>query len=445
MHVLIVGGGAGGSLMALAVLRRSPSARVTVVDRDGAFGRGLAYGAAVASHHRINAPAVKMGGLTPEDEDGFVRWLTAEGRALEPFDASFVPRAWFGDYLVAQLRAAARAEGRLALRTGAVTSLARQGEGWRAEGPALRIDADRVVLCPGNPPPRRVDPLAQGARWVGDVWRPGALDGIASHASVVVLGTGATAIDAVIELAERGHTGPVTMVSRRGLLPRVDVPPGTYPDFFDPVSEDRSLRAVFRRLRTEARVGAARGVPWQNVLDAFRFHGSTVWQGLDEAEQRRFIRHGRAWWMVHRHRLAPDVSARLAAWLASGWLAVRAARVRSALVTPDGCELQVQRTGTAPEPMAADWVLNCIGPSEEFSRIDDPLWRDLFDRGVVRPGPLGLGVDVDKSLRLRDRTGRSHDHLFAVGLPTRGVFWEVTAVTHIRRQAAALVEHLFPA
>jgi uncharacterized NAD(P)/FAD-binding protein YdhS len=441
-HVAIVGGGAAGCLLALALLRRSPDVHVTVVDRRAAFGRGVAYGAA-AAHHRINVPAFKMGGLFPDDDDGFVRWLAEVGRPTEPFDASFVPRAWFGDYLVAQV-AVAEAGGRLVLRTGEVTSLERNAAGWRSEGPDLAVDADDVVLCPGNPPPRRVDPTADGERLVPDVWGPRALDGVTAEASVLVLGTGATAIDAVLDLAERGHRGPVTMVSRRGLLPLVDVPSLPYPDFFDPALASQGLRAVVRRLREEVRDGVARGAAWQHVVDAFRVHAGAIWLRLGDTDRRRFLRHARAPWMVHRHRLAPDIDTRLDAWRRDGRLTVVAARVRATQVTPDGCAVTVQQAGGPPAVLRADWVLNCIGPSEDFSRLGDPLWTGLFANGVVRPGPFGLGLDVDASLRLRDRDGRAHGDLFTLGLPTRGAFWEVTAVTHIRQQAAELAAHLFP-
>jgi len=441
-HVAIVGGGAAGCLLALALLRRSPEARVTVLDRRAAFGRGVAYGA-TADHHRINVPAHKMGGLFPDDDDGFVRWLETAGRSTASFEASFVPRAWFGDYLVSEV-AAAQAGGRLALRVGEVTSLERRPDGWRCGGDGWEIDADRVVLCPGNPPPRRVDPDAEGVRLVADVWGPRALDGIAVDASVLVLGTGATAIDAVLDLAQRGHRGAVTMVSRRGLLPLVDVPPLPYPDFFDPALASHGLRAVVRRLRKEVRDGVARGAAWQHVVDAFRVHAGAIWLRLGDTDRRRFLRHARAPWMVHRHRLAPDIDTRLDAWRREGRLAVLAGRVRATQVTPDGCAVTVQRAGWAPTVLRADWVLNCIGPSEDFSRLGDPLWRELFADGVVRPGPFGLGLDVDASLRLRDRDGRAHDDLFTLGLPTRGAFWEVTAVTHIRQQAAELAAHLFP-
>ena len=46
---------------------------VTMVDRTGRFGRGLAYSAA-SPWHRLNVPISKMGGSDDDDPDGFGIW-----------------------------------------------------------------------------------------------------------------------------------------------------------------------------------------------------------------------------------------------------------------------------------------------------------------------------------------------------------------------------------
>lgn len=243
--------------------------------------------------------------------------------------------------------------------------------------------------------------------------------------------------------------GTARCFSRRGLLPLVDVPAAPYPDFFSP-SGAPGLRSVMRRLRAEVREAAARGLPWQAVVDALRVHAAALWMQWSPRDRARFLRHVRPWWMVHRHRLAPDVAAQLRAEQAAGTLQVRAARVRAVRAAAPGCAIDLApapmgRTAAAPTTLHAHWALNCVGPSEDFTRLDHPLWQGLLRQGLARGGPLGLGLDVDEQLRLLDRDGRAHADLFALGLPTRGRFWEVTAVVHVRQQAADLVRRLWPA
>ncbi|MDB5371088.1 MAG: hypothetical protein JWP20_2646, partial [Roseomonas sp.] len=70
-------------------------------------------------------------------------------------------------------------------------------------------------------------------------------------------------------------------------------------------------------------------------------------------------------------------------------------------------------------------------------------WREaapvpaLLRRGLARPDPLGLGLDVtgpDGTLRGAD--GQPVPGLRLVGALTRGALWEITAVPEIRIQAA---------
>lgn len=53
MVVAIIGGGAAGTLIALQLAARD--IRTTMFDRRGAFGRGVAYSAALP-WHRLNVP-----------------------------------------------------------------------------------------------------------------------------------------------------------------------------------------------------------------------------------------------------------------------------------------------------------------------------------------------------------------------------------------------------
>ncbi len=87
-------------------------------------------------------------------------------------------------------------------------------------------------------------------------------------------------------------------------------------------------------------------------------------------------------------------------------------------------------------------VINCSGPESDFGRIRDPLVRRLLDKGMVRPDPLSLGLDVTQNCALLDREGAISRRLFAVGPVTKGAFWEMTAVPDIRQQAEYLAGQL---
>ena len=61
--------------------------------------------------------------------------------------------------------------------------------------------------------------------------------------------------------------------------------------------------------RRQMRAAASHGLPWQAVMDAVRPQVQALWRGLPLAERRRFLRHLRPWWDVHRHRIPPRSAA----------------------------------------------------------------------------------------------------------------------------------------
>ena len=442
-NVVIVGGGAAGAFLALALADRLASrCRITMLDRDGRFGRGVAY-SATAPWHRLNIPAAKMGGRNDGDPGGFVDWLVRHGH-LRPGDyaGSFVPRALYGDYLRELLAELAMA-GMLVMRQGTVVAVEPRAHGYAVTTDRAEVmDGDIVALCLGNPPPPPFAGVPASGRWVGDPWQPGALAQIAPQDDVLLIGSGATAVDVTLDLVHRGVGRRIVMLSRKGLLPRSDAPPAAYsgPEQLD-LSAPR-MRSLTRLLRREIKRAAAEGVPWQSVLDAFRVHLVLIWARSNEAERRRFLRHLRSVWLVHRHRLAPDVADLLVRLQSEAVLSVIAGRVAEAQPIGSGYRAIVAERGGSTQALAVDWIVNCAGPEESYQRLADPLVRHLFATGRARPGPLQLGLDVDDCGLLLTREGRPQHGLYVLGPPTRGCFWEITAAPWIRARAASVAEHI---
>ena len=66
---------------------------------------------------------------------------------------------------------------------------------------------------------------------------------------------------------------------------------------------------------------------WRTAVDGLRPHTQTLWRSLPPEERSRLIRHALRYWEVHRHRMAPEVAARIGALQARGWLIVTPGRV----------------------------------------------------------------------------------------------------------------------
>lgn len=441
LRIAIIGGGAAGTLAACQ-LARIPSVRlVTMLDRSGRFGRGLAY-STTSGWHRLNVPAFKMGGSDETDPEGFTRWLKARGHELGPdYADTFVARHLYGDYLCA-LMAPLLASGRVTQQRAQVVAIARDDRQYRllaAEGPTILADA--VVLCIGNQEPSAPARIGLSPRYVNNVWAPGALEGIGVTDDILIIGTGATAVDVALDLNHRGLYGAMVMVSRRGLMPLIDIAPTIDEHPID--AKGMTLRALTRALRRDVERKAQLGIPWQAVIDAFRIAIPSLWMRMSDVDRRCFLRHLRSIWMVHRHRMAPDVAARLAALRDEGRLRVIAARLKVADPTDNGYRATFKLRGSNAEmTLATNWILNCTGPEENYHRVNDPLACSLLATGAARPGPFGLGLDVSEFCQLLNSAGELQPRMYLIGAATRGRFWEVTAVPNIRAQVTTMVQHL---
>ncbi|WP_211909976.1 FAD/NAD(P)-binding protein [Tardiphaga alba] len=351
------------------------------------------------------------------------------------------PRWRYGDYISAHLSEVADA-GVVTTVADTITQIEQQGSGYTLSTQSGdRITADLVFLCLGNPPPSPFPNVQPSHRSITNVWVARALDDIGIDDRVLVIGTGATAVDVVIDLMRRGLRQPITMISRRGLLPLVDAPAETDPDPLETWPE-LTTRGIFAALLKDTRRKLAAGISWQTSIDTFRLQIAGLWADASPAERLRFSRHLRSIWLVHRHRLAPDVAQHLDQLRREQRLDVVAGRLLSAIATPAGYDVTIRKRGGAITTLAPNWILNCTGPEERYDRIGNPLVAAMLDTGFARRGHGGIGLDVDDSCRLLDCNGSAHPGAYVVGHATRGAFWEVTAVSNIRQQVLGIVEAL---
>jgi uncharacterized NAD(P)/FAD-binding protein YdhS len=423
-RVAVVGGGAAGALQALH-LRQAGVADVTLIERAHAPGRGVAYSTR-RPEHLLNVPARRMSALA-DDPDHFTRWFAARAGGG---DEDFAPRMLYGDYLAELLAAAA-----IETVRGEAVDLA--GDVVLADGG--RIAADAVVLAPGNLKPATpggIDPDALGPLWVGDPWAEGIADGLGSGDIVLLLGTGLTAVDAALTLEAAGFPGRIVALSRRGLAPRAH---GPREPMVAPCEElPPSCTAMLRRVR-------ARGeeVGWRSAVHELRSVTQALWGAAGMGERRRFLRHLRPWWDVHRHKVAPAVGETIEEMQSAAKLAVAAGKLVSAEADGDRAVVRFRaRGGEAVETLRVARIVNCTGPEMNIVRSGEPLLYALVAAGRIRPDPLRIGIDVDQDCRALDADGAPSDTLYAIGPMTRGAFWESVAVPDIRGQAARVAARI---
>jgi uncharacterized NAD(P)/FAD-binding protein YdhS len=426
MAVAIVGGGASGTILAAQLARRG--IRSLLIDGSGRMGKGVAYSTNEAAH-LLNVRAEGMSAWAG-DPNHFARRFEAEGGAAR----GFAQRRFFATYL-GEILADAVNGGCTELCGASAVGAARTDDGWLIsfdDGSSAETQA--LVLAVGNQEPEGLAAFAGvGQRFVGNPWgaaaRAAVDDLAASGGAALIVGTGLTMVDLVLSLDAAGHNGRIVALSRRGLIPRAHAD-------FEPASIDRAelppgLRAMFRWLRRRsAEVG------WRAAVDSLRPYSHHLWQALTHDEQRRFLRHVRPWWDVHRHRIAPEVAATVANMIAAGQLEVVAGRIITARDAPARVEVEYRRRGAGQNRTESfEYVFNCTGPLHSIARSKDPLLRSLLGAGEAQPDHLGIGLAIDG-------TCRAGEHLWAVGPLTKGRYWEIIAVPDIRDQAAAVADDI---
>ncbi|RWA63367.1 FAD/NAD(P)-binding protein [Mesorhizobium sp.] len=433
--IIIVGGGASGVVLAAHLLKSAnPDLRVTLIEKRPHFGQGIAY-STLLSAHVLNVRASLMSAYA-DDPGNFARWVLERGLAKPDQGPFYAPRSLYARYLkelLDELEERERETGRLRLIREQTLSISPTPSGVE------------VVLANGTSVVGHLAALA-----TGHDEQPGAFQGRAirmgsdadtaldPEAPVLVLGTGLSMVDAFLSLEQRGHRGAIIAVSRRGLLPSphrkgnpikldiADIPLGTELSYF--VGWFRNL------IRENQKAGG----DWRDVVDGLRPFNQKIWQNWPSSAKRRFVEHTKAWWDIHRHRMAPQVYERVTEAVRSGRIRLVAGRVVD-IQPNDGFAVKIQQRGTqALETLEVARIYDCMGIARDISKTSNGVVRSLVERGLARPDPLRLGLEVTARCELIAADGTVSSKILAVGPLTRGTFFEIDAIPDIRVQCARL-------
>jgi uncharacterized NAD(P)/FAD-binding protein YdhS len=83
------------------------------------------------------------------------------------------------------------------------------------------------------------------------------------------------------------------------------------------------------------------GIDWRDVVDGLPPFNQKIWQNWPSSAKCGFVEHNKAWWDIHRHRMAPQVYARVTEAVQPGHIRVVAGRVVG-IAASDEFTVQVQ-------------------------------------------------------------------------------------------------------
>lgn len=444
-HVIVIGGGASGVLMAAHLLRdgadgeTGDGARVTILEGRHMLGCGVAY-STDDPDHLLNTRAISMSAF-PDQPGHFRDWLAAHDIQAGPQPGdSFVSRSTYGAYMAGLIEPWSRGDGprRLRCLRDTCTGLTEEADGVTAHlSDGRTVSADLAILATGHALPESdPDGLVQGA------WEPQPPPDRDDR--VVIVGSGLSMVDQVLSLLRRGHRGEILVISRRAQLPRIHTATRPLPVAQADIPLGAPVSRLMIWLRALAAQAEAAGGSWRDAMDGVRPHLRTIWQALPQAERARFLRHAAPWWEVHRHRLPPESAAPIRAAIRTGRMRLLAAAFHGAERNADGRLVAVIRcrNSRTEQRVKCARIIDCRGIRRDPERNATPVVASLLREGRARIDPLRLGLDIAPDAAVIDADGRPSTRVFAIGPASRAAFWEITAIPDIRDQVAELARRL---
>lgn len=486
-----------------------PGCHITLFEPAEKIGHGTAYQHDLNTN-LLNVPAGNMS-LYDKHRAHFVQWLAAQPEAflqsygirdIDP--AAFYPRPLFGRYVhehFDRLVAQAAALGvQVQVVRSAVVAIARhaagqeqgqqqgqqQGQDGHGQGQWPKVQTpiqltdhagtnhivDHLVLCNGNLASDKFEALVPCAGFLNSPYPVSALSqAVAANATVAILGTNLSAIDAVVALKAHGHEGQIHCFSRQGVLPAVrSVHPTVMPYRLSRADVHALALANGGRLGLEDVVGqlhkqilavdpgfdirdiagggsdavsllnhdleaACSGPrPWQAVLAAANEVIDLLWFYLDQPARRQFQSRWRSQWMSRRAMFPVQNARQLQSLIEKGQLHIHGGfQMCEPRANGHGFLLHHRDVAGALQQHACDVVINATGFSQDVRQSSDPLIMQLLQSGQARASEYGgFELDFDTGCLISANGTIAHDMTVLGSLACGTYFWTVSMDVNAR-------------
>lgn len=493
-QIAIVGCGAAAvsllrSLVELSSKKHSTLA-ITLFDAAESFGVGLAYQHDL-NNLMINRPIQTMSAHAVNLHE-FHEWFekkhahaTDKKNTFQNGDdqPAYLSRKTFGLYLQDILQATiadAKAKGiDVSLVKKEIVTINTMNPYALVAADGEVFMADHLLLCTGNNLPQDVYDLNTTPHYINNPYPISTkLKTLNPFQRVGIVGNSLTAIDIAISLKALGHYGPIVMLARTKVFPRVRGKIVRYPlQFFQQAAMESiyqrqgylTLRDALRLLRKELlavqhdwrllfkanaagddfltsmrleRTAAGQERKWQSVLSATNHVIECCWHYLNHASKVMFINKFNRLWLNNRSPIPRENADLLIQMTESGQLSQQSAL--KSLIYRAGT-YQASFHGDAN--LTFDCIINATGPAKQIGS-GDRLLHSLLTQGWLRKNNFaGVEVDFESSAAI-DLAGQCNKTLRLIGHNTTGVHYYTSSLEMIAkrsRSVAASLLHLLQA
>lgn len=441
--ITIVGAGFSGISLAANLYQFATSPlHIILIGSPELFGKGIAYSTKNLLH-LLNVRVKDMSAFS-HDDDHFLNWLLS--RAINndlPADPlllkdQFVPRYLYSLYLEDILLSISKPSPSGCyiefIKEEAVSVL----ESDQKLGITLRsgrlLNTDKLILAHGCLLPDCHFKLDESVRVLNNPWDYQSYQQIATTTNVLIVGTGLTMIDAVIQLKSQHHQGMIYTLSRRGLTPKAQTN-NIVSYQLDDKSCTMGLMKLVRFIKSEIHQSSGDIAIQQAIFRAVRLKANDIWHSFTLFEKKQFLRHLQPYWEVQRHRTPPQIDQYFKELQTDGVLELIKGRLREVKNNRAMVKLRYPNKSKALE---IDWLINCTGPGYYTQETRNPLIQSLLSQEMATVNELGLGLNVSSVGALINTSNVVSDRLYVLGPPLKGVLFECTAVREIKEQSIRL-------
>ncbi len=452
-RVAIIGGGFSGLAVAyhlfhgLNTLSALPygtaeNFNCVLIEPRSEIGTGVAY-QTKSAHHLLNVRAKAMS-INDLEPDSFSFWLREKGRQSTPDD--FASRVDYHHYLNDSLASKIRQTGdlngvpRFRRVADSVESLSKRNGKFEltcTSGAIFR--AGLVVFAIGNVASRSKLSASLSSPWDEKTYR-----NISQKKSIAIVGAGLTSIDIVLEAESRGFAGSYSIISRHAQFPHTNGKvPSPIPDAIKSWASDfgQTPASLHRRLKS-LREAIEHFENIHAVIDSLRPYTQAIWRSFTETEQRRFTRHLRSYWDIHRHR-APEITFRKILELKDvGRLKQVKGKLLGAEMANDRHRINLMDGEGNRVTHEYDVVVNGMGLCSDIHRADSALLTSLLQDGLLSADSLGIGIRSNDKGQIVTKSGAAEEHMYTLGSLRRGELWESIAVPELSVQARLVAESI---
>ncbi len=443
-EIAIIGAGLSGTLLSMNLLKQNTDEPVSVkwIDRNSGDDMGPAY--STKEMYLLNVPVELMGAFSIDPEH-FLNWARTKLQNVQKGD--YLPRKLYKEYIQEMWRESLKFKNKnihLERIRDEVTDIRNHSSRIKV---VLRrtpdFMTDKIVLALGNSlpknPPVTNRNVFRDNHYIQNPWHPELLDKIAKDDIVLFIGTGQTMVDLATGLYKRNHKGKIFSISRRGVLPMAQKKVNPYPSFYNEIKDYTEILPVFHTVRKHIKLASEAGMDPRAVIDSMRSRTSDIWMKFPPEEKKRFLRHVFRYWEIIRSRIPPASEKIINELTEKKQLEILTGRITD--MFSNGKSLQIEYIGRntkRKQVVQADIVINCIGPTTDFEKIETGLIKNLIDSKMICCDPAHLGINALPEGNIITAGNQSSDKIFTLGPTLKGIVWESLATPEIRVQAEQL-------